>query len=63
MKTFEIPKSDCGHFIGGLINGEAVDEAIADGAGNYAIVIWYKSPDAMRAAMKAVSDAHWSDPQ
>lgn len=57
---FSVPKSDCGHFVGGLLTGEAIDEQMADGAPRTGIVIWYKDPNRMRAAMKALSDAHWA---
>ena len=58
--TFTLPKSDCGHFIGGLLTGESVDEMIDDGAPPHGIIIWYKNPELVRVAMKAISDAHWT---
>jgi hypothetical protein len=54
-----LPKSDCGHFICGVLTGEEIEEMIADGAPRCGIVVWYTDPNRMRAAMKAITDAHW----
>lgn len=63
MKTFEIPKSDCNIFVGGVVTASTIDEMVADGAPEHAIVIWYKDKETVKAALQAVANAHWPDPQ
>lgn len=59
MKMFQIPASDCGHFVAGVVDGNTIDEMKADGAPEHAVVIWYKDKETMIAAMQAASAAHW----
>jgi hypothetical protein len=63
MKTFEIPASDCGCFVGGYLSGDVIADMAENGAPEHGIVIWYKDKETMLAAMKAVQEAHWPTPQ
>jgi hypothetical protein len=60
MKTFELPVSDCGMFIAGVINETTF--ADMDDKPEHGVVIWYKDVDTMRAAMKALMESHWDKP-
>lgn len=62
MKKFELPKSDCDVFVGGLLDGNVIEQMIADGAPQFGVVVWYRDKETMKAALQAVSDAHWPDP-
>lgn len=61
MKTFELPVSKCGQFVG----GELDDNTIAQHRGmenplpKHGIIIWYEDLEDAKAALQAVMDAHW----
>lgn len=64
MKTFTLPASDCGCFVGGILDDDTISRFHYDGNGDppkYGVIIWYKSKDAMKEAMSAVSAAHWPE--
>ncbi len=61
MKTFELPVSDCGCFVVGVI-----DETTVAGMNDlekkmpeFGVIVWYESKEAAKAAFQAVQRAHW----
>lgn len=64
MKTMTMPVSDCGCFVGGVLDDDTISSfrSHEPNLPKFGIVIWYESQEAIQAAMKAVSDAHWPDP-
>lgn len=64
MKTFTLPASDCGCFVGGFLDDKTISSFRDAHDGNlpkYGVIVWYDGIEAMKAAMSAVSEAHWPD--
>lgn len=61
MKTFELPVSKCGQFVGGTINDDTIAQHrdTENPLPEHGIIIWYDDLEDARAALKAVMDAHW----
>ena len=61
-KLFQLPVSDCGCFVGGIIDASIFEKAPEDvpwpACG---IIVWYESEDACREAMQAAMKAHWPE--
>ena len=64
MKMFQLPVSDCDAFVAGVIDGTCFEPDI-DGASKpkHGIIIWYRSQEACKAALRAAVDAHWIEDQ
>lgn len=64
MKTFEIPVSDCGCFVVGMIDESTVGSMNTDEKKmpEFGVIVWYESEEAARFAFQAVQKAHWPDP-
>lgn len=60
MKTFELPISDCGFFVGGEINAGSFD--MGEPTPRHGIIIWYEDKETCKAALQAVMNAHWDTP-
>lgn len=63
MKTFELPVSDCGHFVGGELTEDTIAQhrdAETD-TPKYGVIVWYRGKEHVKAALQAVMDAHWPD--
>lgn len=61
MKTFELPVSKCGQFVGGEIDDNTVAQHrdAENTLPKYGIIIWYEDLEHAKAALQAVMDAHW----
>jgi len=63
MKTFELPVSDCGCFVAGMISDDTIrdmrEQPEMGVMPEFGVIVWYESEDAARAAFKAVQFAHW----
>ena len=62
MKTFEIPVSDCGQFVGGELDDNTIAQYrdTEKPLPKHGIIIWYENSEHARAALQAVMAAHWT---
>lgn len=60
MKMFELPVSDCGCFVAGLLDDVPKPEMPnGEEPPRFGVVIWYKTKEASKAACDAAVKAHW----
>lgn len=60
--TVTLPVSDCGRFVAGRIGPEDMVREGAEGElPPFGVIIWYESEAAAKAAVKAVTEAHWRE--
>jgi len=62
MKTFELPVSDTGNFIVGVLTDETISQLRGGGSlPEHGIIVWYRDKETAKAAFQAAVNAHWGD--